>query len=887
MSFNSTDSEDDENYEREVQKPSHKNKNKGSMKLHQFFDNEALDDENSGDDDEMEEDDELDDMEGGEEDDKFIDRNEEEEVRYDDFLRINSEGRPKKQKKKNKSRLSEYDQNREIAARYEKNASQYIASEQYEYVADEKALQTPLKQWRISLAPTEGGHKLFLVYVKPNKEAKVVYTLMKKFFSSAENYGRSYPTVYSAFYTSEGSGFIFVEAMTDQEVVRFRADIPEIMYGKGIRTVPVNEMEGCMSVPPKQTRLPVGSFVRIKKDVRGESYKGDLAQVVSYNPNGNTALIKLVPRIDYSQLQQLKEQENSSNDKAAEFANAINHSQIALTKARDTEGKTYRPPQAEFNKEAVMAFGGEPETFKFKAEYNIRGINKNKRPSGYKWDNTVFYGTFAYKLYKIRDIQSNDVNPAPDETKKFLDCFTNQTPFEDNISNFKANMMSSLGSSLYSSFQVDDVVRVRTGYEFEGLQVKVLKIEGNDITVLPTNEEMSDQTLILERDSLEKFFKEGDRVKILNGTHQGETGQVLSVDEKKGTANILIDSLQYAVDAHLAQLTLTKDVNAGQKTIGQYIVGDFIRLTDSSNGVIWRIENKTIYVLLSTGESRAITLDNINQKIRDQYARDSAGKPINVGDRVFIESKDQRRIRAEVKHILPQYVFLYCESVREHTGIMVAEPRECSVINAIGGHNQSMLPQQRLTMGPSRAMRRDDLVGKTVMITQGPFKNQLADIKEATKTSFRVALHNSGKMVHLDPTQEEKENSDSGIGRWKFIDVKNDPFANVFKTGGTRAASRIEQPAQGYYQQPTYQTETPSYPYQAPQEYNQYSGMYGDQYGRDQGYNTTPYTDTSGGASPYTPQSASPYDQSQRYQYGYGYGQSSASPYDQNRPSYG
>jgi transcription elongation factor SPT5 len=68
------------------------------------------------------------------------------------------------------------------------------------------------------------------------------------------------------------------------------------VYASKIRLVPVNEMVDCLTIKVKTTELKVGSWVRMK---RGK-YAGDLGQVLEVSEIGDTATIKLIPRLDLS-----------------------------------------------------------------------------------------------------------------------------------------------------------------------------------------------------------------------------------------------------------------------------------------------------------------------------------------------------------------------------------------------------------------------------------------------------------------------------------------------------------------------------------------------------------------------------------------------------------
>ena len=157
-----------------------------------------------------------------------------------------------------------------------------------------------------------------------------------------------------------------------------------------------------------------GEFVRIRVDHRYESYKGDLAQVINVNTNNDSVLVKLVPRIDYAQLQSI-----------AELAEKDDGDQDAISEAEKVEGlqsrlnrlkgmKKYRPPQAEFNEKMVANISriNRPVTAYFPKYLKFKFDDPNySMPRLVEWDSTNFIGTFAYKEYPISNIIHDNINP--------------------------------------------------------------------------------------------------------------------------------------------------------------------------------------------------------------------------------------------------------------------------------------------------------------------------------------------------------------------------------------------------------------------------------------------------------------------------------------------
>jgi transcription elongation factor SPT5 len=639
---------------------------------------------------------------------------------------------------------------------------------------DQASFATPLEQWRIALTPN-GSRHLFMLATKPGREGDVVVALMRRFVThqaTQEPFG----TIYSAFFKSAGSGCVFVEALTGTEVSAFRNNIPAVYFAKPPRPIPVDEMASAMRVPPASARVAPGQFVRINRDVapRIETYKGDLGQVVHVDVNSNRALVKLVPRIDYALLQQ---------QHLADPGDATPRLQSRIVSMK--KGGSYRPPQAEFNETAVREFGGECSPGRFPRK--IPALRE--LPKATIWDDTIFVGTFAYKEYPIRHLETDEINPASDETKKFIDGLR-VTVFEHQIPGFEQNMVRSLGRTFLSTFEVGDVVRVRAGNEFSGLKVVVKTITGDIVTVKPIEKQWEDQTLEFQRTVLERFFSEGDRVKISGGEYANETGQVVAVDESEGKADIVLDSHHLTVGISLHQIQPTKDVNRGQKTAGLYTVLDAVRLADNSEGVIYRIENNLLHVLLTNGETKSVNLAVVAHKAKAQHVKDRTGKvPLPVGQMVKVD-QGGHTLRARVVHTTSHCVFVFSEELQENRGVKVVDPRDCHAPQT-AVHTQELVGVRRSTIDP----RRHELVGKTVKILNGDFKGGLADVKEADDSIIRVVLQSSGKRLNL--------NRSDGDGRvWQLISKAgskgrpdaSDPFHEIFNPKPVRKAYDVPEP---------------------------------------------------------------------------------------------
>ena len=208
------------------------------MDISRYQENEAVDESGSSNDDEENEYSlDYDDDDG--EMNNFIDNDEEELNESRQFQLYHQNKRSGKSKGS-----SEKDEITRIAKTYQNQ--DYYDRDTYQII-DDDAINTSILQWRLSLTPTQSTKKLFLVHVKPSKELQVVYFLLRKYFHRSQ---MLFPTVYSAFFTSKGSGIIYVEAITSREVTMIKSNVPNAT-SQQIKVVPTSEMSACLSVPIK------------------------------------------------------------------------------------------------------------------------------------------------------------------------------------------------------------------------------------------------------------------------------------------------------------------------------------------------------------------------------------------------------------------------------------------------------------------------------------------------------------------------------------------------------------------------------------------------------------------------------------------------------------
>jgi transcription elongation factor SPT5 len=131
------------------------------------------------------------------------------------------------------------------------------------------------------------------VLTQPGKEKDIVFNIIRKQFDMEI---RKTPLqILSCFFRESIPGYIYVEAYQQAHVMTAVQGMSNV-YASKLRLVPVNEMVDCLTIKVKSSDLKVGAWVRMK---RGK-YAGDLGQVLELSEIGDTATIKLIPRLDLS-----------------------------------------------------------------------------------------------------------------------------------------------------------------------------------------------------------------------------------------------------------------------------------------------------------------------------------------------------------------------------------------------------------------------------------------------------------------------------------------------------------------------------------------------------------------------------------------------------------
>lgn len=268
-------------------------------------------------------------------------------------------------------------------------------------------------------------------------------------------------------------GYIYVEARSMADV-QTAIDKLNNVYASKITIIPIGEMVDVVTIRKKMVSLKPGNWVRL---LRGK-YKGDLGQIVDMLDTNESAIVKVIPRLDTAD--------------------------ITVLDSSQKRKMNNRPPQRLFNRDdfprgEVSRRGG---MFIYKtAEFDDQG--------------------FLHRIVKLNTLQSENVTPSLDELAKFSISDNQQDP---------ARLVSSVAEQtekfLTATFGVGDRVYVSRG-DLKNAQGVVQAVMLDGVVVKMKDEVLGEITM--EPTMLTKLFQIGDHVRVVRGKYKDDMGMITQV----------------------------------------------------------------------------------------------------------------------------------------------------------------------------------------------------------------------------------------------------------------------------------------------------------------------------------------------------------------------
>ncbi|KAG8193552.1 hypothetical protein JTE90_003761 [Oedothorax gibbosus] len=592
-----------------------------------------------------------------------------------------------------------------------------------------------------TLLPSVKDPNLWMVKCRIGEEKQTVLLLMRKFI--AYQYTEE-PLQIKSVVAPEGvKGYIYIEAYKQTHVKQAINGVGSLRMGQYQQMmVPIKEMTDVLRVTKEQAQLKPKQWVRLKRGI----YKDDLAQVDFVNMAQNYVHLKLIPRVDYTKKR-----------------GALR----SIEPEKRKKGK--KPPAKLFDVDAIRSLGGEVST---DGDYLIFEGNRYSRKG------------FLFKSFAKSALIVDGVKPTLSELEKFAE--------KNDTMGMEIELSEGTGQDEAShSFSPGDNVEVCEG-ELIHLQGRVIAVDGNKVTMLPTHEDLKDP-LEFPAHELRKYFRQGDHVKVIAGTYEGDTGLIVRVEE-----NIVLlfsDLTMHELKVRPQDLQLCTDMATGVDSLGQFQWGDLVLLDAQTVGVIVRLEKENFHILNMHGNLVKVKHQSVLKRkdTKRAVALDSEANQLQVRDVVKVIDGPHSGRQGEIKHLYRSFAFLHSRMMTENGGIFVCKTRHLVLAGAGSGSARPLseinmrspfhAASPRINspmhpggggggaagnktpsgggftagggggMGRGRGRRDNDLIGQTIKITHGPYKGHIGIVKDATEATARVELHSKCQTISVDRTR--------------------------------------------------------------------------------------------------------------------------------------
>eukprot|EP01130_Rhizamoeba_saxonica_P008633 TRINITY_DN3490_c0_g1_i1.p1 TRINITY_DN3490_c0_g1~~TRINITY_DN3490_c0_g1_i1.p1 ORF type:complete len:793 (-),score=202.52 TRINITY_DN3490_c0_g1_i1:48-2426(-) len=540
-----------------------------------------------------------------------------------------------------------------------------------------------------------------MVHCKNGQERMIAAKLMQKYLNLKGQDGQLY--IYSVLALDQLKGTIYVEADKSAHVKEAITGIMDIFMSKDISMVPPSQMSDLLKISTDVKVLPRGSWVRV---TRGK-YKGDLAQVESHEIQTGHVEVKLVPRLDLDM----------------------------IIGGESRKRKRTRPPAKFLNPAEVKAMGGDIRQEFKEANYV------------YIFNGETFKGGYLIKSIPIKSLNSDGVVPSLDEHQKFQNS-ADQSGENDRI------RLANMANIRKVEYQKGDRVLVVKG-ELEKMEFIVHTVDEDVVKVLYTGENKT-YPLEIPKTHIVKYFREGDHVKVLNGTYTGVTGTVINVDDS--VATLISDVSKKELSVLTADIReCGNEVSSGVK-LGNYELFDLVQLAHQRFGVIVKVDVRDGFDILDTNGT--ITSVKLQEIIRKKHARhmsayDSNKESISAGDAVKIVRGDFQGQEGNIKHIFRHVAFVHSRSYKKNNGVFAVDAKFCNLKGtssrhlALGrrGHRSSQKSLSRPRAHRNTRRKNSLFLHKTVQLNRGQWKGYLGLVKDTTDKQCTVELQTNAQRI--------------------------------------------------------------------------------------------------------------------------------------------
>ena len=644
------------------------------------------------------------------------------------------------------------------------------------------AKQTAVMQQ--ALMPKATDPKLWVIRCADGAERDIVVRLTQKCYDYAK---KGTPLLVKSAFCKDGlKGFIYVEARSEAHVLKALQGLRSVYFSKKPKQVPMEEMITAITISNKSLSstagMVPGAWVRMKSGV----YKGDLARIDYVDVNEGRVNVRLVPRLDMAALAQKKASRRAGAGGQLPKRTSANQRPLP---------KPFIPEEARV--------------------YNLDVIQQRDRMTGEMvyvlGGNQTFNQGYLVKRVAIKTVTLVTSAPPLDELQRFDAASQGEQTGED-VSELLKGFDIDAGQTVFAA---RDTVEVKSG-ELQGVRGTVVRVtdDGGHIMVRLNDSALAGiEPISFTPKELKKHVEVGAHVKVINGSHKGQTGMVVSVSDDAAVCHIVTDATREDIRVFVRDITEAVAVAATIDSIGDYELFDLVVLDAQTVGVIISVDKDSCRVMTNQGrpdspDVRVCRLPDIKRKVvnRRASAIDGTRNEVNLGDIVEVFEGPLRGRSGTVKHIMRGALFIQSRDIQENGGFVCVQARQAKVRggrrvvsgggvlatparnmatpNPYGGSTGVMASPSQHGMGangpgmggrPAQdgytgrlATQHDKLLeGRQVDIKKGPYRGMRGTIKSATGTHVRVELE--ARMQTVTVNRAHLSTQDGGIASQRPI----------------------------------------------------------------------------------------------------------------------
>lgn len=283
----------------------------------------------------------------------------------------------------------------------------------------------------------------------------------------------------------------------------------------------------------------------------------------------------------------------------------------------------------------------------------------------------------------------------------------------------------------------------------------------------PAAARKQNKPIVCDAASLRKRFRPGDHVKVLAGSHAGETGSVRRVDGNN--VHVISDMLNKEIVVFAKDLQVSVEVMGGFTAFGRFQMYDLVQIDPLTVGCVIKIDRHTLKLLDQNGQIRTVTHQQVHlRRTGDAAAVDSQQNEITCGAVVRVVDGPFAGRQGTVKHVYRTLLFIYTKEVLENSGILVVRTSNTILVGATGAPAgaapyASPMPiadvrelpvvRHNRTAGGVLAAANDPLLGQTVVVGVGPYKGVKGMVERVSGDNIVVRLQTKLRDVMLRRAQ--------------------------------------------------------------------------------------------------------------------------------------